>query len=142
MKRFTEFINEKLKVSKNYFSDITLESLIDALQDYKKRKNFEYAVYIDLEAIFGEYPVVLQYHGTYTNKNIIGNKILAIQFVASNTPGYKKVIADGIKDGNGAILIYFYQSKGESIRIENTEELNDIFGEEALDKIYEYIVNH
>ena len=142
MRRITEFINEKLKVSKNSIYDITLESLIDALQDYKKRKNFEYAVYIDLEAIFGEYPVVLQYHGTYTNKNIIGNKILAIQFVASNTPGYKKVIADGIKDGNGAILIYFYQSKGESIRIENTEELNDIFGEEVLDKIYEYIVNH
>ena len=92
-------------------------------------------MYIDLEAIFGEYPVVLQYHGTYTNKNIIGNKILAILFVASNTPGYRKVIADR----NGAILIYFYQSKGESIRIENTEELNDIFGEEVLNKIYNHL---
>ena len=141
MKELKQHILEKLRVSaKAPFDGITLESLIDALNDYIKRKNFKYAVYIDLEAIFGEYPVVLQYHGTYTNKNIIGNKILAIQFVASNTPGYKKVIADGIKDGNGAILIYFYQSKGESIRIENTEELNDIFGEEAVDKIYNYII--
>ena len=140
MKDLKQHILEKLKVSKTPISDITLESLIKALNDYIKRKNFKYAVYIDLEAIFGEYPVVLQYHGTYTNKNIIGNKILAIQFVAPNTPGYRKVMADGIKDGNGAILIYFYQSKGESIRIENTEELNDIFGEEALDKIYNYII--
>ena len=137
MKELKQHILEKLRVSaKAPFDGITLESLIDALNDYIKRKNFKYAVYIDLEAIFGEYPVVLQYHGTYTNKNIIGNKILAIQFVASNTPGYRKVIADG----NGAILIYFYQSKGESIRIENTEELNDIFGEEAVDKIYNYII--
>ena len=137
MKELKQHILEKLRVSaKAPFDGITLESLIDALNDYIKRKNFKYAVYIDLEAIFGEYPVVLQYHGTYTNKNIIGNKILAIQFVASNTPGYRKVTADG----NGAILIYFYQSKGESIRIENTEELNDIFGEEAVDKIYNYII--
>ena len=137
MKELKQHILEKLRVSaKAPFDGITLESLIDALNDYIKRKNFKYAVYIDLEAIFGEYPVVLQYHGTYTNKNIIGNKILAIQFVASNTPGYRKVIADG----NGAILIYFDQTKGDSIRIENTEELNDIFGEEAVDKIYNYII--
>ena len=139
MKRFSDFIIEKLKVTAKS-SDITLEELIKALKDYKDRKHYEYSVYIDLKEIFGEYPVVLQYHGTYTNKNIIGNKILAIQFVASNTPGYRKVMTDGIKDRNGAILIYFYQSKGESIRIENTEELNDIFGEEAVDKIYNYII--
>ena len=135
MKRFSDFIIEKLKVTAKS-SDITLEELIKALKDYKDRKHYEYSVYIDLNEIFDDYPVVLQYHGTNANKNIIGNKILAIQFVASNTPGYRKVIADG----NGAILIYFYQSKGESIRIENTEELNDIFGEEAVDKIYNYII--
>ena len=32
------------------------------------------------------------------------------------------------------------KGKGDSIRIENTEELNDIFGEEAVDKIYNYII--
>ena len=135
MKRFSDFIIEKLKVTTKS-PDITLEELIKALKDYKDSKNYEYSVYIDLKEIFEEYPVVLEYHGTNANKNIIGNKILAIQFVASNTPGYRKVIADG----NGVILIYFYQSKGESIRIENTEELNDIFGEEAVDKIYNYII--
>ena len=141
MKGFKQHILEKLRVpAKAPFDGITLESLIDALNDYVKRKNFKYAVYIDLESIFGEYPVVLEYHGTYTDKNIIGNKILAIQFIASNTPGYKKVMTNRITDGNGAILIYFYESKGDSIRIENTEELNDIFGEEAVDKIYNYII--
>lgn len=141
MKELKQHILEKLRVSaKALFDGITLEELIKALNDYRKRKNFKYAVYIDLEAIFGEYPAVLQYRGTYTNKNIIGNKILAIQFVAPNTPGYRKVMTDGIKDGNGAILIYFHQSKGESILIENTEELHDIFGEEAVDKIYNYII--
>ena len=30
----------------------------------------------------------------------------------------------------------------DSIQIENTKELYDIFGEEALHKIYDYIVNH
>ena len=135
MKELKQHILEKLKVSKTPISDITLEALTDALKDYKERKHMN-TVYLDLKEILEEYPVVLQYHGTYTNKNIIGNKILAIQFVASNTPGYRKVIADG----NGAILIYFYQSKGESIRIENTEELNDIFGEEVLTKIYDYII--
>ena len=141
MKELKQHILEKLRVSaKAPFDGITLESLIDALNDYKKRKNFKYTVYIDLEAILGEYPVVLQYHGTYTNKNIIGNRMLAILFVAPDTPGYRKVMTDGIKDGNGVILIHFYDSKGDSIRIENTEELNDIFGEEAVDKIYNYII--
>ena len=137
MKRFSDFIIEKLKVTAKSF-DITLEELLKALKDYKDSKHYEYAVYIDLKEIFEEYHVVLQYHGTAVNKNIVGNEIQAMQFIASNTPGYRKVMADR----NGAIFIYFDQTKGESIRIENTEELNDIFGEEALDKIYDYIVNH
>ena len=135
MKRFSDFIIEKLKITTKS-PDITLEELIKALKDYKDSKNYEYSVYIDLKEIFEEYPVVLRYHGTNANKNIIGNEIQAIQFVASNTPGYRKVMADE----NGAIFIYFDQTKGESMRIENTEELNDIFGEEAVDKIYNYII--
>ena len=64
MRRISEFINEKLKVSKNYFSDITLESLLKALKDYKDRKHYEYAVFIELKEIFEECPVVLKYNGT------------------------------------------------------------------------------
>ena len=136
MKRFSDFIIEKLKVTAQS-SDITLEELLKALKDYKDRKHYEYSVYIDLKEILEDYPVVLQYRGTNANKNIIGNEIQAIQFIQYNT-----VFRKFLEPGKDAVLIYFDQTKGESIRIENTEELNDIFGEEALNKIYDYIITH
>lgn len=133
MRRITEFILEKLKVSNNNRSyDVTLESLTKALKDYKER-NHIYAVYIDLKNIFEKYPEVLQYHGTYTDKNIIGEKIGALGYAPVNHTVEKLV------------FVYFERHIGDSkgsVRIENTEELNDIFGEEALDKIYDYIITH
>ena len=135
MKSFKQHILEKLKVSKNNSATVTLEELIKALKDYKNSKHYEYAVYIDLKEIFEEYPVVLEYHGTNANKNIVGNEIQAIQFIQYNTV-FRKVL----EPGKDAVFIYFDQTKGESIRIENTEELNDIFGEEVLTKIYDYII--
>lgn len=136
MKRFSDFIIEKLKVTAQS-SDITLEELLKALKDYKDRKHYEYSVYIDLKEILEDYPVVLQYRGTNANKNIIGNEIQAIQFIQYNT-----VFRKFLEPGKDAVFIYFDQTKGESIRIENTEELNDIFGEEELNKIYDYIITH
>ena len=131
MKSFKQHILEKLKVSKNNIYAITLESLIDALQDYKKRNSLFYAVSIDLSKVFKKYPTVLEYNGTYTNRNIIGNEIQAIRYFHESVPK---------KD---TVFIYFDNSLLiNSIQIENTKELNDIFGEEALDKIYDYIVNH
>ena len=101
---------------------------------YKIIKNvtdFFYAAYINLSKVFKKYPTVLEYHGTYTDKNIIGNEIKAIRYIHESVPK---------KD---TVFIYFDHSLlTNSIQIENTKELNDIFGEEALDKIYDYIVNH
>ena len=122
MKRISEFINEKLKVSKN--SDITLESLLKVLKDYTNRNNSRNN-YISLWGIFKEYPTVLQYHGTNTDKNIIGNEIMGLRY-----------------NNKDEVFIYFNQFVGDSIEIENTEELHDIFGEEALTKIYDYIITH
>ena len=136
MKRFSDFIIEKLKVTAKSF-DITLEELIKALKDYKDRKHYEYSVYIDLNEIFDDYPVVLQYHGTNANKNIIGNEIQAIQFIQYNTV-FRKVM----EAGKDVVFIYFDKTRGDSIQIENTEELNDIFGEDVLNEIYDYIVKH
>ena len=136
MKRFSDFIIEKLKVTAKSF-DITLEELIKALKDYKDRKHYEYSVYIDLNEIFEEYPVVLEYHGTNMNKNIVGNEIIAIQFIQYIT-AYSKYM----KDGKDAVFIYFNDGTNDSLKIENTEELNDIFGEDVLTKIYDYIVKH
>ena len=132
MKELKEHILEKLKVSKRGFTYITIESLITALNDYKER-NHVYAVYIDLKDIFEKCPAVLQYHGTYTNKYIIGKTIRALGYAPVNHTVEKLV------------FVYFDRSVSDSIgsvRIGNTEDLYDVFGEEALDKIYDYIVNH
>ena len=136
MKRFSEFIIEKLKVSNNNRSyDVTLESLIKALKDYKDSKHYEYAVYIDLKEIFEEYPVVLQYHGHYTD--IKGKEIIAMQFIQ-----YIRAYRNYMNDGKDGVFIYFNDGTNDSLKIENTEELNDIFGEDVLTKIYDYIVKH
>ena len=138
MRRITEFINEKLKVSKTPVFDITLESLIKALNDYKDRTYYKYAIYIDLKEIFEEYPIVLQYYGTYKNQNIVGDKIKGIQLITYNNPSFRNLM----EDGKDAIFMYFDKIKGVSLKIENTEELYDIFGKEALNKIYDYIISH
>ena len=133
MKELKQHILEKLKVSNNNRSyDVTLESLIDALKDFKDR-NHIYAVYIDLKDIFEKYPTVLQYHGTYTDKNIIGKTIAALGYSTVNHSVEK------------LLFVYFDRHIGDSIgsiRIGNTEDLNDIFGEDVLNKIYDYIINH
>ena len=124
MKELKQHILEKLKVSKN--SVITLESLLKVLKDYKdrnnrnNRNNFKNN-YVSLWGIFKEYPTVLQYNGTYTDRNIIGNEIL------------------GFRYNKDEVFIYFNQFVGDSIEIKNTEELYDIFGEEVLNEIYNYL---
>ena len=130
MKDLKLHILEKLKVSKTPISDITLESLINALKDYKERKHIT-IVYLDFKEILEEYPVVLQYHGTYKDQNIVGEKMKGIQLITYNNPSFRGIMKDG-KDG---IFIHFVSIKGVSLKIENTEELYDIFGEEAVNKI-------
>ena len=130
MKELKQHILEKLKISKNSIYDITLKSLTDALKDYKERKHMN-TVYLDLKEILEEYPVVLQYHGTYTNENIVGEKMRAI--------GYSTIT----KDIGNLVFLYFDRRIGGSIssmRILNTDDLYDIFGEEAVNKIYDYII--
>ena len=131
MKELKQHILEKLKVSKRVFPNITIELLIAALKDYAEQ-NHIYAVYIDLKDIFEKYPTVLQYHGTYTDKNIIGKTIAALGYAPVNHTVEKLVFA------------YFDRSVSDSIgsvRIGNTEDLYDIFGEDVLNEIYDYIVN-
>ena len=120
MKRFSDFIIEKLKVTAKSF-DITLEELLKALKDYTNRNNSRNN-YVSLWGIFTEYPYVLQYHGTNANKNIIGNEILGLRY-----------------NNKDEVFIYFNQFVGDLIQIENTEELNDIFGQDVLNKIYNYL---
>lgn len=135
MKELKQHILEKLKVSKTPIFDITLESLIKALKNYKDRKHYEYAIYIDLKEIFEEYPIVLQYHGHYTD--IKGKEIIAMQFIQ-----YIRAYRNYMKDGKDGVFIYFNDGTDDSVKIENTKELYDVFGEEAINKIYDYIISH
>ena len=131
MKELKQHILEKLKVSKNSIYDITLESLINALKEYKERKHYEFSAYINFSKIFKQNPTVLHYNGPYTDKNIIGNEIHAMRYI------YNQASKTDI------VYIYFDTNMiTDSIQIENTKELYDIFGEEALYKIYDYIVTH
>ena len=131
MKELKQHILEKLKVSKNSIYDITLESLIDALKEYKERKHYEFSAYINFSKIFKQNPTVLHYNGPYTDKNIIGNEIHAMRYIYNQA------------SKTDTVFIYFDQNMvTDSIQIENTKELYDIFGEEALYKIYDYIVTH
>ena len=129
MRRITEFILEKLKVSKHNSVTVTLESLVDALKDFKDRNHIIF-VDFNLREILGEYPVVLDYYVSYTDENIIGKDIQVL--------GYTIVKSTG----EDVVYIYFDTRIGDAIEIENTEELHDIFGEEVLTKIYDYIITH
>ena len=121
MKDLKQHILEKLKVYKNRTSDITLEELTKALKDYNNRNNSRNN-YVSLWGILKEYPHVLHYDGTYTDKNIIGNEIMGLRY-----------------NNKDEVFIYFNQFVGDSIEIENTEDLYDIFGEEVLNEIYNYL---
>ena len=125
MKPFKQHILEKLKVTTKSY-DITLEELTKVLKDYNNRNNSRNN-YVSLWGILKEYPHVLHYDGTYTDKNIIGNEILGLR--------YNKVQSSGEDE----VFIYFNPFVGDSVQIENSEELNDIFGEEVLTKIYNYL---
>ena len=129
MKSFKQHILEKLKVYKNRTSDITLEELIKALKDYNDRNNSRNN-YVSLWGILKEYPHVLYYDGPHIDKDIKGNEILGLR--------YNKVQSSGEDE----VFIYFNPFEGDSLQIETTEELYDIFGEEVLNEIYDYIVKH
>ena len=121
MKELKQHILEKLKVYKNRTFDITLEELTKALKDYNNRNNSRNN-YVSLWGILKEYPHVLHYDGTYTDKNIIGNEILGLRY-----------------NNKDEVFIYFNQFVGDSVEIENTKDLYDIFGEEVLNEIYNYL---
>ena len=132
MKELKQHILEKLKVSKNSIYDITIEALIEALQGFKDRNRLA-DVLLDLKEIFEEYPRVLHYNGPYTNTNIKGVKIEKL--------GYTHIFIDAEDE----VFIYFdrrIDNSKSSIQIDNTKDLYDIFGDEALTKIYDYLITH
>ena len=132
MKDLKQHILEKLKVSKNSISEITIEALVEALQGFKDRNRLA-DVLLDLKEIFKEYPRVLHYNGPYTNTNIKGVKIEKL--------GYMRTFIDEEDE----VFIYFdrrIDNSKSAIRIDNTDDLYDVFGDDTLNKIYNYILTH
>ena len=55
---------------------------------------------------------------------------------------YIRAYRNYMNDGKDGVFIYFNDGTDDSVKIENTKELYDIFGEEAVNKIYDYIISH
>lgn len=126
MRRISEFIIEKLKVSTDapeYL--ISIEEIASMLKDYCKRHGYdEYELRTD--DILGEIPTVLEYTGDFTPENIVGKDIKVIGYYKS--PISKKEFL--------YIDFDYYQN---GIEVQTTKDLYEIFGEDVLNKIYEYL---
>lgn len=129
MKRISEFIIEKLKVSKDvpeYL--ISIEEIAQMLKDYCKRH--DYSVYADeavrTDDIFGEIPKVLEYTGDFTTENIVGKDIKVIGYYKSQISKKEFLYID----------FDYYQN---GIEVQTTKDLYDIFGEDNVEKLYNYL---
>lgn len=125
MKRISEFIIEKLKVSMDapeYL--ISIEEIASMLKDYCKRHGYDdYELRTD--DILGEIPTVLEYTGDFTTENIVGKDIKVIGYYKS--PISKKEFL--------YIDFDYYQN---GIEVQTTKDLYEIFGEDNVDKLYKY----
>lgn len=128
MKRISEFIIEKLKVS-NHNSDyiISIEEIATLLKKYCDRYRFGEDK-VSASQIFGEYPKVLEYTGGFTTENIVGKDIKVIGYFKRIMSNKECVYIDFDYDENG-------------IEIHTTKDLYDIFGEDNVDKLYKYLNN-
>lgn len=128
MKRINEFIIEKLKVSTDapeYL--ISIEEITQMLKDYCQRHGYgEYELRTD--DILGEIPKVLEYTGDFTTENIVGKDIKVIGYYKS--PISKKEFL--------YIDFDYYQN---GIEVQTTKDLYEIFGEDNVDKLYNYLQN-
>ena len=130
MRRISDFITEKLKVTvKSY--NITLEEFINAFKDYTVKRQLRHTV-INLNDIFNvfndfrKYPKILDYNGDYTDADVIGEPIVQLGYF------FDEIL-------NKDTLYIYYGRYGGTINFETTEELNDVFGEDVLNKIYNYL---
>lgn len=128
MKRISEFIIEKLKVSTDVPEYIiSIEEIASMLKDYCKRHGYdEYELRTD--DILGEIPTVLEYTGDFTPENIVGKDIKVIGYYKS--PISKKEFL--------YIDFDYYQN---GIEVQTTKDLYEIFGEDNVDKLYNYLQN-
>lgn len=126
MKRINDFIIEKLRISKNNINnDITFEDFCKVFEMWGARNRYPDAS-IELDKILGSYPKVLDYNGDFTHENIVGKEIVFIGYHHSDFSNKDMIYMDFDFNENG-------------IEVYNIDDLYDIFGDEVLNKIYEYL---
>ena len=123
MRRISEFIIEKLKVSMDapeYL--ISIEEMAEMLKKYCSRHGYDdYELRTD--DILGEIPKVLEYTGDFTPENIVGKDIKVI--------GYYK---SPMSQGPFIYIDFDYYQNG--IEVHTAKDLYEIFGEDIVDKLY------
>ena len=126
MKRISEFIIEKLKVSSHNSEYLfSIEEIVSMLKKYCDRYRFGEDK-ISASQVFGEYPKVLEYNGDFTTDNIVGKDIKVIGYYKSSMSNKEFIYIDFDYNENG-------------IEIHTTKDLYDIFGEDNVDKLYRFL---
>lgn len=127
MRKLEEFVNEKLKVSKDVVTDeITYETF---MEEFQKMKNpaiyFEYYI----EDFNDDYPKFQSWDGmNYAYRKCVGKK-LKNMYIVTNIAGRKELHADFTRIVNS--------TKG--IIIETTKDLYNFLGEEQVFEIYNIV---
>lgn len=126
MKSINAFIIEKLKVSTDvpeYL--ISIEEIASMIKNYCDRHRID--IYeLSTNYIFDEIPKVLEYTGDFTTENIVGKNITSI--------GYYK---SSMRDKEFLYIDFDYMPNG--IEIHTTKDLYEIFGEDNVEKLYNYL---
>ena len=127
MRKLEEFVNEKLKVSKNVVTDeITYETF---MEEFQKLKNpaINFADYI--EVFNGDYPKFQSWDGMNNAYRKCVGKKLKNMYIVTNIAGRKELHADFTR--------IVKSTKG--IIIETTKDLYNFLGEEQVFEIYNII---
>jgi len=127
MKTLENFINEKLKVSKDVFIDeITYETF---MEEFKKMNNPDIYFGNHIERFNNDYPKFQSWNGMNSAyKRLVGKKFKSM-YLLTNLKLQTELHADFKRSINGTT----------GIIIENTDDLYNFLGEEQVFEIYDII---
>ena len=127
MRKLEEFVNEKLKVSKDIVMDeITYETF---MEEFQKLNNPDIYFGNHTEKFNGDYPKFQSWDGmNYAYKKCVGKK-LKNMYILNNIAGRKELHADFTRRVNSTT----------GIIIETTNDLYNFLGEEQVLEIYNII---
>ena len=127
MKKLEEFVNEKLKVSKDVVTDeITYETF---MEEFQKMKNPAINFSDYNENFNGDYPKFQSWDGMNNAYTCLVGKKLKNMYIVTNIAGRKELHADFTR--------IVKSTKG--IIIETTKDLYNFLGEEQVFEIYNII---